>query len=72
MKIPKQLEACWSDMRIDSAQLYTTDDLMAILHCGRRTIYRYIEEKHLPVVRLSRQRIFVLGSDLTDWLNKQK
>lgn len=59
-------------MQIDAKRLYTTDDLMEILHCGRRTIYRYIEEKQMPVVRLSRQRIFVMGSDLTDWLRKQK
>ena len=59
-------------MQINAKQLYTIDDLMEILYCGRRTIYRYIEEKNLPVVRLSRQRIFVMGSDLTDWLRKQK
>jgi excisionase family DNA binding protein len=59
-------------MQIDAKRLYTTDDLMEILHCGRRTIYRYIEEKKLPVIRLSRQRIFVMGSELTEWLRKQR
>jgi len=59
-------------MQIDTKRLYTTDDLMTLLHCGRRTVYRYIEEKQLPVVRLSRQRIFCLGSDLMQWLKDQK
>jgi predicted DNA-binding transcriptional regulator AlpA len=59
-------------MQIDSKQLYNTDDLMKILQCGRKTVYTYIEKRKLPVIRLSRQRIMVLGSELLSWLKEQR
>lgn len=55
-------------MEIRKNELYTTDDLMRLLKCARRTVYRYIEEQGLPARRITQQRIFVLGSDLLDWL----
>ena len=59
-------------MKMVNDELYTTDDLRQILKCCRRTIYRYIEEDGLPVIRLSRQRMFVMGSDLKQWLLARK
>jgi hypothetical protein len=58
-------------MRIQRDGLYTTTDLMEILDCGRRTVLDHIKYDSLPIIRLSRQRIFVQGSDLISWLRER-
>ena len=59
-------------MRIDPDVLYSTSDLMELFNVGRQTVYRYIENEGLPVVRLSRQRIFVMGDELRKWLRTRR
>jgi excisionase family DNA binding protein len=59
-------------VRIDPDVLYSTSDLMELFNVGRQTVYRYIENEGLPVVRLSRQRIFVMGDELRKWLRTRR
>jgi len=53
-----------------SERLLTVPEVADLLRVGQRTVYRWIQDRKLPVIRLAGSTLRVASSDLEGWLRE--
>lgn len=56
---------------VDGMQLYTADELALSLGQSKRWIYRQVEERGMPAIKLGRALVFQLPA-VAGWLERQR
>ena len=56
---------------ITEKRCYTVDELMAILNCGRRTVYDLLKKNEFRYFKLGGSGYRISKKSFDDWLDKQ-
>ncbi|WP_156110542.1 helix-turn-helix transcriptional regulator [Brevibacillus thermoruber] len=54
----------------EKKQLLSTDEVLAYLKIGRRTLFRYLEEG-MPVIRVTKRKNLYDLDKINEWLEKK-